>query len=52
MCPKDANGASDSVDTDQTAPFEGSGSVLFAWTCLSENLEPLLDSKSPKNWDN
>ena len=37
---KDAEGISNSVDPDQTAPVEAfwSGSALFAQTCLSENL--------------
>ena len=37
---KDAAGIANSVDPDQTAPV-GSGSALFAQTCLSENLGSL-----------
>ena len=39
MCPKDADGMTNSVDPDQTAPL--SESTLFAQTCLSENLGSL-----------
>ena len=61
MRPKDAEGISDSVDPDQTAPLGAvwSGSALFAQTCLSENsgtlqycvevkmsTSPLLNTKS------
>ena len=44
MCPKDADRVADwvanSIDPDQTAPFEAfwSGSTLFAQICLSEKL--------------
>ena len=43
MSPKDANGMANSVDPDQTAPVGAvlSGSILFAQTCLSENLGSL-----------
>ena len=41
MDPKDAEGIANSVDPDKTAP-EQSGSVLFAQTCLSQNLGALL----------
>ena len=39
----DANGIANSEDPDQTAPLGavGSGSALFAQTCLSENLGSL-----------
>ena len=36
MRPNDADGMAYNVDPDQTAP-SGSGSTLFAQTCLSEN---------------
>ena len=39
MCPKDADGMTNSVDPDQTAPL--SGSRLFAQICLSEHLGAL-----------
>ena len=41
MHPKDAEGIANSVDPDQTAPVDWSGSALFAQTCLSENLGKL-----------
>ena len=37
MHPENAHRIANSVDPDQTAPL-GSGSALFAQTCLSENL--------------
>ena len=39
MSPNDADGMANSVDPDQTAL--GSGSALFAQTCLSEDLGTL-----------
>ena len=43
MHPKDPDGMANSVDPDKTAPLGAvwSGSILFAQTCLSENLGPL-----------
>ena len=43
MHPKDAEGITNSVDPDQTAPLGAvwSGSALFAQICLSENLGTL-----------
>ena len=49
MGPKDADGMANSVDPDQTAPL-GSGSALFAQTCLSENLGSLRYLASISIW--
>ena len=42
MHPKDADGMANSVDTDETEQSDLRLSALFAQTCLSENLGPLI----------
>ena len=53
VSPKDADWMANSVDPDQTAPRGAvwSGSTLFAYAYLSENLGSLRYSKNPKFWD-
>ena len=51
MCPKDADGMTNSVDPHQTASEQSDLGLHFAKTCLSEYLGPLRYMKHEKKYE-